>query len=319
MSGAPTRGAAVDASQTILVIGRSGQLATALVAAGGGTVVTVGRPGFDLTEPDAAQWLLDQLRPAAVINAAAYTAVDAAESEPDPAFALNRDGPARLAAACARCAVPLIHVSTDAVFDGAKPTPYIEADRPAPLGVYGASKLAGEQAVLEALPSALVVRTSWVFGPTGNHFIAKLLGWASRQAALTIAGDQRGRPTYAPDLAVALLALARRMAAGGPNAPQGLLHLAGASVLTRAEQARAILRASAMRGGTWASVTPVATVDRPGQARRPLNAVLDCSLAATRHGITLGSFDEDVGATLDRLIGPCLTASDAALPLRNSA
>ncbi len=296
---------------SILVIGRAGQLASELVAAGGATVITASRPGFDLTEPDASQWLLDQIRPTAVINAAAYTAVDRAESEPELAFALNRDGPARLAAACARCAIPLIHVSTDAVFDGAKAGPYTEADAPQPLSVYGRSKLAGERAVLEALPAALVVRTSWVFGPSGSNFITRLLSWASAQPALTIAGDQRGRPTYAPALAEALLGLAHRMVPGGAGAPQGLLHLSGGSLMTRAAQAQAILAASAARGGPSAAVTPVPTVARPSAARRPLNAALDCTLAA-RHGIALGPFETDLEASLDQLIGPRLQVLPAA-------
>jgi dTDP-4-dehydrorhamnose reductase len=288
---------------SILVIGRSGQLATALAAAGGASVIAAGRPEFDLAEPDAPRWLLDQIRPAAVINAAAYTAVDRAESEQEAAFALNRDGPARLATACARHAIPLIHVSTDSVFDGRKAGAYEETDTPRPLNVYGLSKLAGEQAVLEALPSALVVRTSWVFGPAGSSFVSKLLSWAAAQPALTIVGDQRGRPTYAPALAEALLRLARRMATREDGAPQGLMHLGGGSAMSRAEQAQAILAASAARGGPFAAVTPVPTAAHATPARRPLNAVLDCRLAA-RHGLVLGPFDLDLEATLDRLIGP---------------
>lgn len=289
---------------TILVLGRSGQLAGALAERGRGAVVAAGRPEFDLTRPDAPARLLDMVRPAAVINAAAYTAVDRAESEPELAFALNRDGPAALAKACARAGLPLIHISTDCVFDGAKAGAYREADISRPLNIYGASKRAGERAVLEALPSALVVRTSWVFGPRGESFVTRLLGWAQGRETLTVAGDQRGKPTYAPALADALLALAPRLI--GRTLPGGLLHLAGETVLSRAEQAQLILDAARRRGGPWARVIPVPSSAHATAAARPCNAVLDCTLAA-RLGIALGAFADDVEATLDRLIGPAAT------------
>lgn len=286
--------------RTILVLGRSGQLAGAL-AEDRGVVVAAGRPTFDLTAPDAPARILDRIRPAAVINAAAYTAVDRAESEPDAAFALNRDGPAALAKACARADVPLIHVSTDSVFDGQKDGAYRETDAPQPLNVYGASKLAGERAVLEAMPTALVIRTSWVFGPRGESFVTRLLGWARGRESLTVVGDQRGKPTYAPALADALLVLANRMICR--TGPVGLLHLSGATALSRAEQAQIVLDTARRFGGPWARVIAIPSHEHPTPARRPLNAVLDCSLAASR-GLALGSFQDDVEATLVRLLAP---------------
>lgn len=285
----------------ILVLGRSGQLAGALADRGGSNVVTAGRPDFDLTQPDASEHLLDRLRPDAVINAAAYTAVDRAESEPELAFALNRDAPAALARACACAGLPLIHVSTDNVFDGTQDRPYREGDVPSPINVYGASKHAGECAVLDALPSALVVRTSWVFGARGESFVSRLLGWAEGRDRLTIVGDQRGRPTYAPALADALLTLAWRQFGG--NTGGGLMHLAGASVLSRAEQARVILCAAGRRGRAAPAVIPIPSSAYPTPARRPLNAVLDCGLAG-RRGLALRPFHEDLEVTLDELLGP---------------
>lgn len=286
---------------TILVLENSGQLATALADCGREAVVTVGRPNFDLTAAGASERVLDQFRAAAVINAAAYTAVDRAESEPDCAFALNRDGPAALAKACAQARLPFIHISTDCVFDGEKSGAYREADLPRPLSIYGASKRAGERAVLDALPSALVVRTSWLFGPWGDSFVTRLLGWARGRDSLTIVDDQYGRPTYAPALADALLVLAHRMIAGGVSG--GLLHLAGETALSRAQQAQIILDAARTRGGPWARVIPVPSSAHPTAARRPLNAVLDCTLA-TGMGIALGSFRDDIEATLKCLLGP---------------
>ncbi|MGX1788270.1 dTDP-4-dehydrorhamnose reductase [Bosea sp. NPDC055332] len=287
----------------ILVLGRSGLLASALAERGRGAVVTVGRPDFDLASSDAPARLLDTLRPAAVINAAAYTAVDRAESEPELAFAINRDGPAALAKACARARVPLIHVSTDCVFDGTKVGAYHEADTPRPLNIYGVSKRAGERAVLDAMPSALVVRTSWTFGPQGESFVTRLLDWAKGRDSLTIVGDQRGKPTYAPALAEALLIFAHGMIAGSTTG--GLMHLAGETALSRAEQAQIILDLARDRGGPWARVIPIPSSAHPTAARRPLNAVLDCTLAA-RRGIALGAFRRDIEIVLDCLLGPPL-------------
>jgi len=286
---------------TILVLGKSGQLASALTDRGSGSVVSIGRPDFDLAVPDASHRLLETFRPAAVINAAAYTAVDRAESEPELAFALNRDGPAALAKACSRAGVPLIHVSTDCVFDGAKDGAYHEADIPRPISIYGASKRAGERAVLDAMPSALVVRTSWTFGLQGESFVTRLLALALGRDSLTIVGDQRGKPTYAPALAEALLIFAHGMIGG--SVAGGLMHLAGETALSRAEQARIILDLARKRGGSWAKVIPVPSSAHPTAARRPLNAVLDCSLAA-RRGIALGPFRHDIDIVLDRLLGP---------------
>jgi dTDP-4-dehydrorhamnose reductase len=291
----------------ILVVGRSGQLATDLVAAArreGVPLVALGRPELDLTEADGAARALAAIRPRAVVNAAAYTAVDRAESEPDRAFAVNRDGPARLARAAVAAGVPLIHVSTDQVFDGRRPGGYRESDAPNPLCSYGRSKLAGEEAVAAAGGTTLIVRVSWVFGPSGDNFVTKVIAWARQREVLAIVSDQRGRPTHSPALAAALLTLAARMAdPTGAERPAGLLHLAGATVMTREAQARAIIAASSARGGPFARIAPVTTADFPTPATRPLNAELDCSLAAERYGIGLGSFAADLAATLDALIG----------------
>lgn len=295
-------------TRPILVVGRSGQLATDLVAAAarsGTPVIALGRPDLDLAEPDSAARALARLHPRAVVNAAAYTNVDKAEAEPELAFAVNRDGPGRLAAACAPLGIPLVHVSTDMVFDGTKAGAYVETDRPSPLSTYARSKLAGEEAVAQALVPHLIVRVSWVFGPSGDNFVSKLLSWARQRERLKIVADQHGRPTYSPALAEALLTLAGRMADPSLAAPpRGLLHLAGTSCMTRYEQALAIMAGSAARGGPTALVEPVPTREFPTPAQRPLNAEIDPSLAARLHGIHLGPFAADLDATLDVLIGP---------------
>lgn len=299
----------------ILVCGRRGQVATDLREAGeaaGLSLRALGRPELDVTDADAIARALDGLRPAAVINAAAFTAVDRAEAEPDAAHLLNRDGPARLARACAERGLPLIHLSTDQVFDGTKDGPYTEDDEPNPLCVYGASKIAGERAVMAASGDHLVVRVSWVFGPSGENFVTKVLDWARARDKLSIVSDQRGRPTYSPDLSRALLELAGRMTAAGGERPRGLLHLAGATTLTRFAQAEAVLAGSAARGGPTARVEPVRTADFPVPAMRPLNAALDASRARERFGIGLGSFADDLDRTLDRLLGPKVRPSARA-------
>jgi dTDP-4-dehydrorhamnose reductase len=299
-------------SGPLLVIGRQGQLATDLVEAGarlGVPLVALGRPDIDVTDADSVARAIDQTGPSAVINAAAYTNVDKAESEPDLAFALNRDGPRNLARRCARHRIPLVHVSTDQVFDGRRAGGHREDDDPRPLCTYGHSKLAGEQAVAEAHGDALVARVSWVFGPSADNFVKKVLAWASTRDTLRIVSDQRGRPTYSPALAEALIALALRMTENRSEKPRGLLHLAGGSVMTRYEQALAAIEGSRARGGPAARVEPVLTKDFPTPAARPLNAELDTTLAAERYGIRLGPFAPDLAATLDRLIGPVKEAA----------
>lgn len=291
----------------ILVVGQSGQLATDLLAVAGEQgrdALSLGRPRLDLTDISAPARILDRIEPVAVINAAAYTQVDKAESEPDLAYAVNRDGPAHLASACARAGVPLIHISTDQVFNGRKSGGYVESDTPDPLCCYGASKLAGERAVLLAMPEALVVRVSWVFGPSGDNFVTRVLGWARARPVLSIVADQVGRPTYSPALAAALLELATWMVADKADAPSGLLHLAGGTALSRAAQAGMILEGARQRGGPFARVDPVPTSAFPTPATRPLNAELDCTLAQTRYGLRLNPFANDLDATLDHLIGP---------------
>ena len=293
-------------SRPVLVVGRQGQLATDLMEAAAGratSLVALGRPDLDLTDADSLARAVERIEPAAVINAAAYTAVDRAESEPDLAFALNRDGPDHLARLCARHDLPLVHLSTDQVFDGRKVGGYTETDAPNPISTYGLSKLAGERVIAEACPSALIVRVSWVFGPSADNFVKRLIGWTRIRERIAVVSDQRGRPTYAPSLAEALLTLAEIMRRGGPQTARGLLHLAGASVMTRNAQAVAVMDALRARGQPALAIDPIPTRDFPTPAQRPLNAELDVGLAERRYGLRLRTFEEDLEETLDRLIG----------------
>jgi dTDP-4-dehydrorhamnose reductase len=287
----------------VLIIGQSGQLATDLVRVASEEdkdAVALGRPQCDLTDSASLLRLLDRVMPCAVINAAAYTQVDQAESEPELAMQVNALGPEMLAQICARQRIPLIHVSTDQVFDGKKQGAYTEQDEPNPLCVYGRTKREGEQRVLNINPHALIVRVSWVYGPSGSNFVTKVLEWARMKSPLSIVSDQFGCPTYAPDLALHLLNLSEKMART-PSYASGLLHLAGASAMSRYEQARLILASAHARGGAFADVVPVLTKDFPTPAIRPLNAELDCAKAARLYDIYPVDFETGLHHTLDLL------------------
>lgn len=196
----------------VAVIGRQGQLARALAELSGDdvTVTCIGRPQLDLATPQTVAGALADLTADVVVNAAAYTAVDKAESESDLAFRINRDGAAAVAEVCARRRLPLIYLSTDYVFDGAKAGAYRETDSCQPQSVYGASKLAGEQAVQAAWPAAVILRTAWIYSPFGNNFVRTMLRLSAERDRLRVVADQRGSPTYAPDLAAAILTLAKQ-------------------------------------------------------------------------------------------------------------
>jgi dTDP-4-dehydrorhamnose reductase len=292
-------------SGPLLIIGHSGQLATDLVNVATHhdyDVMAIGRPHYDLSDRDAPERMLSRVQPRAVINAGAYTHVDKAESEPDLAHALNATGPEMLARACARHEVPLIHLSTDQVFDGRKEGAYTEEDTPHPLCVYGRTKWEGEKRVLAQHPSALIVRVSWVYGPSGQNFVTKVLEWARHNSELSIVNDQVGRPTFSPDLACHLLTFAHQMAQK-QKAPSGVLHLAGASVMSRYEQAQMILHESQKRGEAFAQLKGVPTSAFPTPATRPLNAVLDTSLAKQKWSIVGIDFHSGLIQTLDEMRG----------------
>ncbi len=264
----------------VLVAGAGGQLARALQVASrnleGGlpTVVALGRPGLDVTDGGTVEEALRAIRPDVVINAAAWTDVDGAEREPEIAFAINRDGAATLARICARLDVPLVHISTDFVFDGTKGAPCTEADAPAPVNVYGESKLLGEQAVRATAPRSMVVRVSWLHGPTGENILTRLLRLASGPppGRIRVATDRIASPTWTPGLAENLL----RIAATMPGRPEGdpawdVWHLADAGGCSLYELARTAFSAPGMP-----EVEPALMRDFPSTARRPHDTRLDC-------------------------------------------
>jgi dTDP-4-dehydrorhamnose reductase len=257
-----------------LVTGAGGQLGRALLASvpDGLEVIGLDRSGLDITDAAAVAAAFDRLQPDIVINAAAYTAVDKAESERDAAFAGNATAPGVLAAESARRGIRFIHVSTDFVFDGTRSSPY-PADAPvAPLGAYGESKLAGEQAVIAADPRALIVRTSWVYAAEGKNFLVTMLRLMKERGAVNVVADQIGTPTHAASLAAALWRMAAADAAG-------VVHFADAGAASWYDFATAIAEEGMAAGLLPAGVTvgPIATADYPTPAARPAYSVFDRS------------------------------------------
>lgn len=261
----------------VLVIGRDGQLARALAQLQGNTIeiVTAGRPELDLLDLSTIDTAIGRHRPDIVVNTAAYTLVDQAEREAELAFAVNRDGAGHVAAATARAHLPLIHISTDYVFDGSKPEPYREDDEPRPQSVYGKSKRAGEGAVLDANPQSAVIRTSWVYSPWGRNFALTMLRLAAEREVVRVVADQIGSPTYAPDLASAILVASHRLASAPDDTNlHGIFHATNAGATSWAGFAEEIFLQSAARGGPSARVEPISTADYPTAARRPANSRL---------------------------------------------
>jgi dTDP-4-dehydrorhamnose reductase len=288
----------------ILVTGRTGQLASALAAAGAEQVVCVGRPDFDFDSPESIAATFRAVEPELVVNAAAYTGVDAAETDAEAAYRANRDGPALLARLCADADVPLLHMSTDYVFDGFKGAPYVEMDAVSPQGVYGASKLAGEQAVLESGARAVVLRTSWVYAPNGRNFVRTMLNAARRANTLRVVADQKGCPTTAADLAEAILAIARRLETHGWQTRfGGIFHVAGTGWTTWHGLATATFKEAARHGQAMPQVVPIGTAEWPTAARRPPDSRLDCGKLAEVFGLRLPAWEASLARTIDAIFG----------------
>ncbi len=298
-------GAMSNAEGPVLVIGDNvGQLARALVAAVGAPPVRLlGRPELDFDQPGTILPGLRAAAPALVVNAAAYTAVDRAETEVEAAFRANRDGPAALAAYCGEAGIPLIHVSTDYVFDGLKGAPYVEADPTNPTGVYGASKLAGERAVLAACPRAIILRTSWVYAAEGHNFVLTMLKAAARTDRLRVVADQIGCPTVASDLADVILQIAARIRRDGwDDRYAGLFHAAGTGWTSWHGLATAAFEEAARHGMTAPTVEAIATADWPTPVRRPPDSRLDCTRLAETFGLRLPHWRKSLSGVIDTVV-----------------
>lgn len=270
----------------LVVTGRDGQVAQSLAerAKGDVEVVPVGRPELDLALPETIAPALAAARPDIVISAAAYTAVDRAEDEPDLAFAINAQGAGRVAEAAARIGVPVIHLSTDYVFDGEAEAPYGEDHRPDPRSVYGASKLAGEKAVADANPHHLILRTAWVYSPFGANFVKTMLRLAADRDEIAVVADQWGNPTSALDIADGILLAASALRRPEGFSAYGVYHLAGTGAVNWSGFARHVLETSARMGGPQARVREISAAEYPTKARRPANSCLSTEKFAMAFG-----------------------------------
>ncbi len=288
----------------LLVTGTNGQVARALVERAVRfpeiSIIAVGRPHLDLENAATILPAIANARPDLAINAAAYTAVDRAESEPQRAFAINRDGAAAVAVATQTLGIPLIHLSTDYVFSGAKEAAYVESDETGPLGVYGKSKLAGELTVRLSDPGALILRTSWIYSPFGTNFVKTMLRLALERPQLRVVDDQVGNPTSALDLADAILMIAPRV--GRKDSTGAILHVAGTGSASWYGLARQVFAASKLIGGPWADVVPISTSGYPTPTPRPANSRLDTSAFTARFGQALPDWRTGVEETVRRLI-----------------
>jgi dTDP-4-dehydrorhamnose reductase len=288
----------------IAVTGSKGQVATSLLERAGPKVevVALGRPSFDLTDRSAVVGGLEAARPDVIVNAAAYTAVDKAESEEAAALRVNGEGAGHVAEAAARLNVPLLHLSTDYVFDGALDRAYREDDPTGPTGAYGRSKLAGEKFVTDRCEDSVILRTAWVYSPFGANFVRTMLRLNATRDEVGVVADQRGNPTSALDIADALIAIAARIKDDSDPMLRGVFHMTGTGEATWADFAEAIFHEAHARGRRQTRVQRIATADYPTPARRPANSRLDNEKLSRVYGLKLPEWRQSAAACCARLL-----------------
>ena len=295
----------MDELRRILVTGVQGQLGRELVRslAPLGRVIGVARCDLDLCDEAAIRRLLDQVRPWAVVNAAAYTAVDRAENEPDLAMAVNGVAPGIMAQGCADLGAMLVHYSTDYVFSGDTSRPYLESDEPDPANTYGRTKLAGEEAIVAAGGTHLILRTAWVYGGYGQNFLLTMMRLGREREALRIVNDQIGAPTWTRHLAEATSALLAwgRAERGGLGERSGIYHLTSAGSASWYQFAEAIFAESVDPRRRLQKVVPIPSSAYPTLAARPADSRLDCSRLASVFGIQLPDWRTGLAHCLEDL------------------
>lgn len=285
----------------VLVLGSGGQLGFELMRAvwpAGWSVDGLSHGELDITNPDAVGRTVRPSRYGVVVNAAAYTAVDRAESDPAGAFAVNRDGAAHVAEACAKSGIPLMHLSTDYVFDGTKRDPYVEDDPMAPINIYGASKAAGEAEVARRMDRHIILRTSWIYGAHGSNFVKTMLRLGRERPELRVVNDQSGCPTAAADLATAIVRILEQMITTGN--PWGTYHLCGAGTTTWYGFARRIF-ALLSNDRAVPSIRPIASGEFAAPARRPANSRLDCRRTERVFGVACPPWEESLSRLLPEI------------------
>jgi dTDP-4-dehydrorhamnose reductase len=291
----------------IAVTGTQGQVVRSLVERGavrGIEIVAIGRPEVDLAEPASLARAIEAAEPDVVVNAAAYTAVDKAESEPEAAMAINAAGAEAVAKTAARIGRPVVQLSTDYVFDGRLTRPYREDDAVNPISGYGRTKLAGEYAVAAANPRHVIVRTAWVYSPFGNNFVKTMLRLGETRDQLRIVADQQGAPTSALDIADGLIEIAEQLVER-PNdsALYGAFHMTGSGETNWAAFAEAIFTEAALRGRQPVAVAPITTAEYPTPASRPANSRLDIAKISQIYGVALPDWRHSTRACVARLLG----------------
>lgn len=285
----------------LLIAGGKGQVGTELQRQAkqlDWPIMAIDKGDLDITDGAAVSGLIREYHPDAVINAAAYTAVDKAESEIDEAYAVNRDGPANLATSCEALGIPLVHYSTDYVFDGTKDGAYAEGDPVAPLGVYGASKLAGEQAVHNGCTRHLILRTSWVFSAHGHNFVKSMLRFGRECEKLQVVADQHGKPTSAAELARLTLEILPH-----GEGRWGLYHVAQPQAVTWHDFAEAIFDEARRQGMEMkvSEVLAITTAEYPASTKRPANSELNCELLESTFDLTVRSWRESLAEVIREL------------------
>lgn len=289
--------------RTVLVFGASGQVGRELTQRPpppGFAVVGLGHAEADIADRMAVARAVRQHQPDVIINAAAYTAVDKAESEPERAFAVNEAGSHRLAAVAQEAGAVLVHFSTDYVFDGSKTSPYVEDDPVAPVSVYGRSKEAGERAVRDTTPRHIILRTAWVYAAHGHNFLRTMLRLARERDVVRVVADQHGTPTSAADIADATFAILAKLQ--DANARFGTFHLTNSGRTTWHGFAEAIFAKLARRSGRAPRLEAITTADYPTPARRPALSVLDCSKIERAYGIRLRPWEGALNDAIELLL-----------------
>jgi dTDP-4-dehydrorhamnose reductase len=296
--------------RSILVLGRNGQLASAmgqLKAIAGHPIISIGRPIIDLARPETIKKAIKDIDPALVINTAAYTAVDKAECELDIATAVNANGVGSLGQYCAHHDIPTIHISTDYVFDGQANTPYKPEDKIAPQGVYGRSKAEGESKLRSANEKHLIFRTAWVYSEQGNNFLKTMMRLGQNNDPIRVVNDQTGTPTYAGDLALGLSEIAAQVLASPQNIPWGTYHLTNSGETTWYGFAEEIFGCLANQQAhspkSIPGLIPITTKEYPTPAARPAYSVLDCSTTNAKFGIELPAWENATMRCIEKIEG----------------
>lgn len=289
----------------IVVTGREGQVVQSLLEKAAERpdleVIALGRPELDLADPETIRKAIVDAKPDVVVSAAAYTAVDQAEDEPELALAVNAAGAAAVAEAAKACGAPVIHLSTDYVFAGDGDRPYVETDPTGPSSVYGSSKLEGERLVAAANPQHIILRTAWVYSPFGKNFVKTMLRLAETRDGLSVVSDQWGNPTSALDIAEAIIRVADHLAAKPDFAGYGVYHLVGTGDINWSGFARGIFAESTKHGGPTAEVTDIATADYPTKAARPANSRLSTEKFGTTFGWSMPHWQASLADVVARL------------------